>query len=475
MKKTIHTLTIFLGIILMYSSCENKAKVEKPNFLIILADDAGYADFGFMGSDDIKTPNLDMLANGGVFFTDAHTTGSVCSPSRAGLLTGRYQQRFGHENNSPPHGFGMDPEEVTIADVLKNAGYATGIFGKWHVGDSDEFHPNNRGFDEFYGFLGGHRPYFPNKKSDKPGAHTAVQHNGEYVTFDGYFTDVLGDKTIEFIDANKGKPWFAFLSYNAVHTPMHATKEDMALFEGHPRQKLAAMTWAMDRSIGNVIKKLENDGILDNTLIFFFSDNGGPTNSNTSSNLPLKSQKGYEFEGGHRVPFVVYYKNKIEGGMSFKGLTSVLDVFPTIMHEAGIKESGGKQLDGVDLMPFIQGEVSGEPHDELYWRIGRWAAARVGDYKMVQAKGVDTALYNLDVEIGEITNLKQTEDSAYKFVLEKLSSWEDEVIEPKWPGSKDWINYKVFMYDDLINNREPRFKTLGQVKKHLKENPSAIE
>ena len=336
-----HLLCLLVGVLLL-SECQIKKR--RPNFLIILADDAGYADFGFMGSSDLQTPNIDRIADHGVYFTDAHTTASVCSPSRAGLLTGRYQQRFGHENNSPPHGFGMDPSETTIADVLKNDGYKTALFGKWHLGDTEEYHPNNRGFDEFWGFLGGHRSYFPSERYDKPGSHTAIQHNGSYVTYSGYLTDVLGDKTVEFIVQNKDQPWFAFLSFNAVHTPMQATVEDMLRFEGHSRQKLAARTWAMDRAVGKVLIKLEEAGIMDNTMIFFFSDNGGPTSSNTSSNLPLKSQKGYEFEGGHRVPFVIQYKQEIEGGGKLDGLTSAFDLFPTMMAAAGVAESGGKAL-----------------------------------------------------------------------------------------------------------------------------------
>lgn len=443
---------------------------KKPNFLIILADDAGYADFGFMGSADLQTPNIDRIASNGVYFTDAHTTASVCSPSRAGLLTGRYQQRFGHENNSPPHGFGMNRSETTIAALLKADGYKTALFGKWHMGDTDEFHPINRGFDEFWGFLGGHHSYFPDEKYDKPGSHTAIQHNGNYTTFSGYLTDVLGEKAVTFIDQSKDHPWFAFLSFNAVHTPMQATEEDLLRFEGHPRQKLAAMTWAMDRAVGKVLTKVEMEGIMENTIIFFFSDNGGPSSSNTSINLPLKSQKGYEFEGGHRVPFVIQYLQEIEGGGRFNGLTSTFDVFPTIMTAAGITESGGKALDGVDLLPFMKGEETGSPHEDLYWRIGPWSAARLNDFKLVLAKNADTALYNLDVEIGEVSNLKGENPADYQMMLDKFSNWEEGLIEPAWSGDQGWLNFKYFMYQDLIHNRKPRFNTLREVKNYLEEN-----
>lgn len=464
----IFVVGIFLGVILV--SCESKPKeVKKPNVLIILADDAGYSDFGFMGTKDLKTPHIDQIAKNGVVFTDAHTTGSVCSPSRAGLLTGRYQQRFGHENNSPPKGFGIDPAETTIADVLKSNGYVTSIFGKWHLGDTKEFHPNNRGFDEFYGFLGGHRHYFPNPKDDKPGAGTAVQHNGMYTTFEGYYTYVLGNKVIDFIEENKSKPFFSFLSFNAVHTPMEATEEDMKLFQGHPRQKLAAMTYAMDKAVGSIMDKLKKEGLLENTIVFFLSDNGGPTNSNQSSNLPLKGTKGYEFEGGHRVPFVVQYGDKLKKGTKFEGLTSTMDIFSTVLALIDNKYHIEKPLDGVDLLPFLKGEKKGNPHDELFWRIGPWTAARKGTYKLISAKELDTALYDLAKEINEKTNLKEKDTTIFKTMVQSLIDWEQELENPDWEGSKAWLEYKKYMYQDLIDDIPPRFKNMGALRKYLEK------
>ena len=446
------------------------AQATKPNVLFILADDAGYADFGFMGSKDMLTPNLDALAADGMVLTDAHVSGSVCSPSRAGILTGRYQQRFGHENNSPPAGFGMAPDEVTIADVMKSQGYKTAVFGKWHVGSEDKLHhPNVRGFDEFYGLLSGHRSYFPSKKYDQPGSQTAIQHNGQFVTFDGYLTYVLGDKTIDFIEQNKADPFFIFLSYTAVHTPMQATKEDLARFKAHPRQTLAAMNWAMDKSIGQVIDKLKAEGLYDNTMIVFLSDNGGPTASNRSSNAPLKASKGYEFEGGHRVPFVIKYDDSLPKGQKYHGLVSSLDLFPTFMAVAGLSKSPGKPLDGVNLVPYLTGQITAEPHEALFWRIGPWGAARLGEYKLINAKGVDTALYDLAADIGEHKNIKSVLPEQYQQAMQQYLAWENQLMEPLWPGSNKWINFKKFMYQDFIDDKEPRFKSMGQFNRYLRQ------
>ncbi|WP_421918903.1 sulfatase-like hydrolase/transferase [Marinifilum sp.] len=467
MKKRFVYLFYIISIFSL-GACSETKKEKKPNILIILADDAGYADFGFMGSQDLKTPNIDKIAKEGVHFTDFHVTGSVCSPSRAGLLTGRFQQRFGHEQNLGSS-LGMDTSEVTIADMLKTEGYKTAIFGKWHLGDDAEYHPNRRGFDEFWGMLAGHRSYFYNEKKDKPGNSKSIQHNGEFVPFKGYLTDVLGDKAIEFIKNNKDNKWFTYLSYTAVHTPMEATKEDMALFEGHPRQKLAAMTWAMDRSIGKVIKTLEETGQLDNTIIYFFSDNGGPSRSNQSSNLPLKGIKGMEFEGGHRVASAIMWKGHVKAGTQFNKLTSSLDVYKTTMAAVGVQKDPGKALDGVNLFPYLNGEISGAPHDELHWRISPWAASRMGQYKLIRAKGLGYRLYDLSNDIGEYNDISKKEPELLNKAIQKLETWEEGTIDQLWDGYPGWIEVKKFMYSDLMNNRDIRFYSPGQLKSHKKK------
>ncbi len=457
--RRINYLSILLFILLV-NACTGQQQ-RPPNVIVLIADDAGYADFGFMGSQDMQTPNLDQLAGTGVVFTDAHTSASVCSPSRAGLLTGRYQQRFGHQHNSPPEGMGMDINEITLGQALKEKGYKTALVGKWHVGDEGYNHPNERGFDEFYGFIGGHRSYFPDDPT-KPRGNKSMQRNGKYVDFEGYLTDDLGEKAISFIDQNKDQPFFIYLSYSAVHTPMQATEEDLARFEGHPRQKLAAMTWAMDRSIGNVLKKLEEEGLRENTLVFFMSDNGGPTRSNTASNYPLKSTKGLEFEGGHRVPFIFSWTGVFNGGSTFEGLTSTLDIFKTVTNAANIQWKGNR-LDGVDLLPYMTGEKQGDPHEMLYWQFHPWAAVRSGDHKVVVAGDVGSALYDLEKDISEMNDLKEENPADYEALIQALGNWREEIPPPKWYGEGRWEEVKAHMYGELLENREPKVFNPGQL------------
>ena len=236
----------------------NKKEKKKPNIIVIVIDDAGYVDFGFMGSEDLETPNIDNLAKEGVFFTDAHVSATVCAPSRAGLITGKYQQRFGFEANGTgdKHSgdIGLSDDVVTMADVFQKNNYKTIAIGKWHLGATPTDHPNKRGFDEFYGFLGGGRSYF---SIDNPSEEHMLQQNENRVTFDGYLTDVLGNRSVDFVEENKDSPFFMYLAYNAVHTPMEAKPEDLEKFKDHPRKCLAAMTWSLDENVGKLRSKLK--------------------------------------------------------------------------------------------------------------------------------------------------------------------------------------------------------------------------
>lgn len=451
-----HLIIIFF--LTCATSCQSSAEEqvrdsERPNILLILADDAGYTDFGFQGSEDIETPNLDELAEDGVVLTDAHVSATVCSPSRAGLLTGRYQQRFGHESNVPPADMGTDTSEVTIADVLQQAGYRTSIFGKWHQGTQPRYHPNNRGFDHFYGLLSGSRSYFP-RDYGKGNAKTMMV-NQEYTPMkEGYVTDALGDSTADFIKRTNDQPFFAFLSFTAPHTPMQAKEEDMKRFEGHPRQTLAAMMWAMDRAVGKVVDVLEQKGELDNTLIFFLSDNGG-SYFNDSSNGRLKGWKGNQFEGGHRVPFFVSWRNKLRGGRTFDGLSSSLDIFPTAMAAAGIMESPGKPLDGVNLLPYLRGEQKGEPHEKLYFRKGRPGGMRDGKWKLIRLEDYGSVMYNLEENLGETNDLKEGYPDQYKSMQSDMQEWEKGLVEPWWLEGRAWREVAYGIHKALMQNKKP--------------------
>lgn len=461
MKTQILLFLILLGSIV--SACK-KAQDPPPNIIIILADDAGYADFGFMGSD-LPTPHIDRLAASGVVFTDAHITATVCSPSRAGLITGRYQQRFGHEANIPPPGSGMDPSEMTLGDVLKAAGYATGIIGKWHLGSSEPYHPNNRGFDEFWGFLGGSRSYFfDESRDDLPGQAKEILHNQTHVDFEGYLTDEFSLQSVRFIEEHKEEPFFLFLSYNAVHTPMHAAETDLVKFRDHPRAKLAAMNWAMDRGVGLVLDKLVTEGLRKKTLIFFLSDNGGATNNN-SSNYPLKGFKGNKFEGGHRTAFILSWPENITGGTKYDGLSSSLDIFATSLAVAGLEESPGKPLDGVNLIPHLRGEDDSEPHQTLFWRKEKMAAVREGKYKLIRLDDYGYRLYNLEEDLGENKDISQTHPELLEDIIASLESWEKELMVPLWHESDPWQRVTFEIHKALMENREVTVKSPADLRK----------
>lgn len=427
---------------------ESKAD-KNPNILVILIDDAGYNDFGFMGSKEMKTPNIDTLAGEGVIFTDGHVAATVSSPSRACLITGRYGHRFGYECNLSDRTNGLPLEEETIADVFKANGYRTAAIGKWHLGSKDEHHPNNRGFDMFYGMKAGARDYFYNeKKSDRPGDERNLLLNDRQVKFDNYLTDAFSEKAVEFVNESP-QPFMMYLAYNAVHTPLQATEKDMKKFEGHPRQKLAAMTYALDRGIGTVIRGLKDSGKFDNTVIFFISDNGGAT-TNQSSNYPLKGFKGNKFEGGHRVPYFVVWKNGLSANKRYDGLVSSLDIFATAIDAAGISRTRNK-LDGVSLIPYLKGK-RGKPHEVLYWRKMDTRAIRSGNYKLIITNGVDSVLYDIRRDPEEMNNLINKKPELYRKLAKKLNEWENnECIKPLWI-ERGWGKITNKYHKQLMHN-----------------------
>lgn len=447
----------------------NNKKNVPPNIIVILIDDAGYVDFGFMGSKDLETPEIDKLAANGVVFTDAHVTSTVCAPSRAGLITGQYQQRFGFEANDTGDkttgDIGLSKEIITIAEVFQQNNYSTAAIGKWHLGAKEYNHPNQRGFDDFYGFLAGGRSYFP---MQNPSKMHMLQHNSSKVNFDGYLTDMFGDYAVQFVEKNQHQPFFMYLSYNAVHTPMEAKQEDLEKYKNHPRKELAAMTWSLDENIGKLRNKLKELEILNNTLIFFLSDNGGAHN-NQSSAGPLKGWKGNEFEGGHRVPFIVSWPEQIEKGWTFDGLTSSLDIFATSVAAANIEVNKKLQLDGVNLLPFLAKEKKGNPHETLYWRKLEESAARLNNLKWIDLEDYGSVLYDLNQDLGEQYDLSKTDEENNLRIIEAFQNWESEMMQPLWGEPKDWMEVTYHIHQQLMKNEPVYYKSPPEMKSYLKK------
>lgn len=427
-----------------------------PNIVVIVADDMGYADIGVHGSPDIRTPHIDALARDGVRFTDAYVSGPYCSPTRAGLMTGRYPQRFGHEFNlGAMHGeFGMPLEETTIADHLKAAGYRTAIFGKWHLGRGEKYHPLRRGFDEFFGFLGGGHTYIAAGGEVNPLLEGTVP----LESFDGYLTDTLAERAAAYVKQQASRPFFLYLAFNAAHTPMHATKKYLDRFahiKDEQRRTYAAMVSAMDDGIGKVLATLREQDLDRNTLVVFFNDNGGPTMATTSvngaSNAPLRGSKRTTWEGGIRVPFMIRWTGRIPAGRVDTRPIIQLDVLPTALAAAGVKVDKSSRLDGVDLLPFVTGSVKESPHETLFWRFGGMMAIRHGDWKLVKAREgafVDgdpsvlseltgAALYNLAEDIGESKNLAAAQPKKVKELGDRWQQWNKQLAKPRWGPPRD--------------------------------------
>lgn len=464
--KKICVASLVLIIFLVNISFRNAPPKSKPNIILILLDDAGYADFGFMGCKDLQTPNIDALASQSQVFTDAHVSASVCGPSRAGLLTGVYQQRFGYECNEGDGYTGINPNQPIIAQLIKKQGYTTAAFGKWHLGYEKNQHPLNKGFDYYYGFLSGGRSYFFNEeKDDKKNSKTALLENFEQIKFDGYLTDVLGSKAAEFIEKNSHQPFFMYWAPNAVHTPMEASETDLQMFDKHPRKKLAAMTFALDRAIGTMVNALKKNKIYDNTVIIFLSDNGGAHN-NQSSNLPLKGFKGNKYEGGHRVPFFISWPKLIKARTNFNGLTSSLDILPTVMAIAGNTKENF-QTNGVNLLPYLQNKKTGSPHKQLFWRKDAAMSIRYKQYKLIQVKKLGDRLYDLEKDPGETTDLTTTLPNIYAQMKNKLNNWQKDKMQPIWREGAVWDTITLMIHDDLYNNRKVRVRNPEELQKHI--------
>ncbi len=439
--KNMNKITLLFGVFLL-SITLNAQKDKQPNVLIILSDDQGWGDVGFNGCTDIPTPNLDQLAADGVIFSQGYAAHPYCSPSRAGLLSGRNQQRFGHENNLPytdadaDDGFPLT--QLMMSELLSDYDFQTCAIGKWHLGDSISLWPDKRGFDDWYGFWGGGMNYWGKPKHNDP--YHGVLRNGVPVPLDEitYLTDDFTNEAVNYIDGyvKKDKPFFMYLAYNAPHTPIQVTNEytkAVSHIEDGERAAYGAMVYAMDQGIGKVIQKLKDEGEYENTLIFFYSDNGGTRYR--ASNAPYRGYKGMLFEGGIRVPFIMAYPGHLKGGKTYHKMVSALDIYPTILAATGLKHPEPETLAGVDIMPFVKGKKKGEPHTDLYWRYsdGAGYAMRLGKYKMVMSGfKKDFFLFDMEQDPYEHTNIASEMPEKLAEMKQLYAKWDKGNIKALW-------------------------------------------
>tara|TARA_B100000674_G_scaffold72850_1_gene50316 strand:+ start:659 stop:2071 length:1413 start_codon:yes stop_codon:yes gene_type:complete len=442
MKKIIKIL--FLNFIIL--SCSTTEE-KPPNVIVIISDDQGYADVGFHGSKEIFTPNIDRIAKNGVVFSEGYVSYAVCSPSRAGLITGRYQNRFGYTRNillAPKDSLmGLPLSEQTLPDVLNNVDYKTKAIGKWHLGAHESLVPEKRGFDEFFGFIiGGHR-YFPEDltlndlteaRKQMDGYITKIYDNGKRIETKKYLTEELSDNAVKFIEDNTENPFFLYLSYNAPHTPLQATKKDLERnmhIDIEKRRTYAAMVSSMDDGIGLILDKLDEKKLTDNTIVIFFSDNGGVEWYNFSDNGPLRGIKGDFFEGGIRVPFVMQWPNKIKAGTTYDKPIIALDIFQTVSVAASAEKYITNDIDGIDLLPYLTGENSGLPHEYLYWKNPDKDIDVVRDerYKYIRIKD-DEFIFDLKNDISEEINIISSSKPIYERLKSQFKEWEKDMIGP---------------------------------------------
>ncbi len=431
------------------------ANNDKPNILVIYADDMGWGDVGFHGYDDVETPNIDALARGGVQFPQAYVTASVSGPSRAGVITGVYQQRFGYYGNSELCTVGMP----TLGEYLQEEGYATGLMGKWHLGKTPDQVPHARGFDFFYGFLTGAHDYYNSSTDiDVPRDNLSPIYINDAIQpplqeSGAYLTETITDHAVSFIEDNKETPFFAYVAYNAVHSPWQVPDKYVQRLQHlavhhEDRRIFAAMVLAMDDGIGQIIQTLKENGLDDNTLIFFMTDNGTPRGQgivnpdknemkdrgdNRMSNPgPFRGFKGDTYEGGIRVPMVMNWKGHIPAGMVYDKPVISLDIVPTVL--ASVGKSVETDLDGVNILPHILNEVSEAPHDTLYWRRDRDYAIRIGKWKLAYNDAGSTQriqLFDMQNDKEEMYDLA----NQYPIVAQKLQdtfdAWDSK--NPEYP------------------------------------------
>jgi arylsulfatase A-like enzyme len=419
---------------------------RKPNILVIVSDDQGYADVGFNGGKAVPTPHLDALAASGVRCTSGYVSHPFCSPTRAGLLTGRYQQRFGHENNpayDPADAVaGLPLTEKLLPQFLQEAGYRTGWIGKWHLGATPAHTPWARGFQQTYGFIGGGHSFSGWAIDVKKEYNVPLTRDGQATTeVPAHLTEAFGKEAVAFIRRNAGAPWMLYLAFNAPHTPHMPTNEREKQFadvKDPVRRKCLAQISLMDDAVGAITKALADSGQAQDTLIFFFTDNGGTPPSLGADNTPLRGYKGYVYEGGVRVPFVISWPARLKAGSTYDRPVSSLDVTATALALAGVAFPTERRLDGVNLIPFLRGETQTAPHANLFWRTGggQSYAVRSGDWKLVRNRKQPDELYDLSTDIGEAKDLASARPEVVAKLSADLSAWDKELIAPLFQSPK---------------------------------------
>lgn len=414
----------------------NGQAAGRPNIILILADDLGYADVGVNGCRDVPTPCIDSIATNGVRFNNGYATHPVCSPSRAGLMAGMYQHRFGFQHNSGPEryaaaNFGVPRRIPLLSEKLNKAGYATGMVGKWHIGFREGLRPHERGFDFTYVFHSGARTYYPETKSKDP-----LYRNGVVVKHEPeYLTDAFAEESVNFIKQNQNDPFFLYMAFNAVHTPMEATNKYLNRFPGvkdKKRKALAGMLSAMDDAVGDVLDTLTELNLTENTLVMFYSDNGGIPPLNASLNHPFRGMKGTLYEGGIRVPFMLQWPGAVQAGSLYEKPVMGFDCHATALAAAGVVDETGPALDGIDLLPFLKGGRSSDPHKELFWRTGGKFAMRLGDWKLVNERTGGQVLFNLKEDPQETTDVSSQQPEIFSQMKATYQDWSGSLMKPQW-------------------------------------------
>lgn len=420
-------LVMCLLSIVIFGCTENR----RPSIILIMADDLGYGDLGCYGNNHVQTPNIDRLAESGIMFLDYHSNGAVCSPTRAALITGRYQQRSGIEGVVTAAGHrhtGLSTEECTIGDYLGSRGYHTGIIGKWHLGYDTAFSPLNNGFDYFKGYVSGNIDY--HSHIDQTG-HYDWWLNKDTVNEQGYVTDLITDAAIQYLSENRNHPFFLYISHEAPHYPYQGRQDtaDRSIDGKFPvlgsrpdiENAYLEMIEVMDEGIGKILTFLEQTGLLEHTFLFFCSDNGANI---AGSNYPMKGFKGKLWEGGHRVPAIAYWKDHLKPGINDETILS-MDIFPTLISITGNELTDNLDFDGQD---FSQSLLFGNalPERPVFWRFKSQCSIRKGPWKLL-TDGEDIFLYNLEADPGEGNNLKEEYPDITDALLDLLDEWSMEM------------------------------------------------